>query len=100
MALKNKLIILIRRDKGFMTETMSNALDLMAVGMGFVFSFLIILVLTTMLMSALVRRFAPEEPSPAPGKSGGAGADKPADDAQLTAVISAAISKYRHRHKK
>lgn len=82
-----------------MTETMADALDLMAVGMGFVFSFLIILVLVTMVMSRIAMRLTPPEPE-TPAKKNQSGGAKPADNAQLTAVISAAVAKYRSRHKR
>lgn len=81
-----------------MSELMSDAVNLMLVGMGFVFVFLTILVFLTGLMSKLVIKFAPA-PQPA------APAAKPAsndnvDDPQLLAVLSAAVAKYRSDHKK
>ncbi|MCW9010118.1 MAG: OadG family protein, partial [Marinobacter sp.] len=42
---------------------MSQAVDLMIAGMGFVFVFLIILVFATGLMSKIILRFAPPEPA-------------------------------------
>ena len=86
-----------------MTELMDSALDLTAVGMGFVFSFLIILVFVTMVMSAVAMRLTPDEPAPPSGS--GATARKsdgspPMEDRQLMAVISAAVSRYRARHRK
>ena len=45
-----------------MNELMSQAVDLMIAGMGFVFAFLIILVFATTFMSKLILRFAPPEP--------------------------------------
>ncbi|SFJ43968.1 oxaloacetate decarboxylase, gamma subunit, partial [Marinobacter persicus] len=42
-----------------MNELMSQAVDLMIAGMGFVFAFLIILVFATTFMSKLILRFAP-----------------------------------------
>lgn len=67
---------------------------LMLIGMGIVFSFLLLLVGILRLMSALVLRLAPAEelqPSPSP-----AAAPLPADGSEeLIAVISAAIARYR-----
>lgn len=86
-----------------MNETMGSAIDLMLVGMGFVFSFLIILVFVTMIMSRIAMRIAPVETSPMPprrGSNGTGGGSSPMDDPQLMAVISAAVSKHRARHRK
>ena len=84
-----------------MTETMAGALDLMLVGMGFVFSFLVILVLVTITMSKVATRLAPPEPAtPAKKPQSGGAPSSGTDDANLTAVISAAIKKYRSRHKR
>lgn len=85
-----------------MTETMDNALALMAVGMGFVFSFLIILVAVTLIMSAIAMRLSPAEEKVVPGAQDGQqeGTGSPMEDKQLMAVISAAVSKYRARHRK
>jgi len=84
-----------------MTETMEGAIELMGLGMGFVFSFLIILVLVTMVMSRIAVRLTPPEPVTPAKKPKSRGAKSPAtDDAQLTAVISAAIEKHRSRHKR
>ena len=67
---------------------------LMLIGMGIVFSFLLLLVGILRLMSALVLRLAPAEelqPSPSP-----AATPLPADGSEdLIAVISAAIARYR-----
>lgn len=82
-----------------MTELMANALDLMIVGMGFVFSFLVILVFVTMAMSRVAIRLTPPEPA-TPAKKPKSGGANPAADSQLTAVISAAIEKHRSRHKR
>ncbi len=81
------------------SSLMSEGLELMAAGMGFVFVFLTLLVFATGWMSKLVTRYAPDPvakisvPRTAPSA--------PADDQQqLLAVISAAIHQYRARHKK
>jgi oxaloacetate decarboxylase gamma subunit len=76
---------------------MSQAFELLVVGMGFVFVFLTILVFATTFMSKLTTRFIPE-PKPVPTPASPA---KPAmDDATLMAVITAAVNKYRSQHKK
>jgi oxaloacetate decarboxylase (Na+ extruding) subunit gamma len=85
-----------------MNELLSQALELMLAGMGFVFVFLIILIFATAAMSKLVARFLPE-PAPVPKASPATASSalKPAQaDAQLLAVISAAVKEYRSRHKK
>jgi oxaloacetate decarboxylase gamma subunit len=81
-----------------MTELMSDAVNLMIVGMGFVFVFLTILVFVTSLMSKMVQKYAPE-----PEKKASLAAPIAAtasNDAQLLAVLSAAVAKYRSDQKK
>jgi len=80
-----------------MSDLMSNAASLMAVGMGFVFIFLTILVFVTMVMSKLVLKYAP---APEPKAASVAPQNNTAsNDAQLLAVLSAAVAKYRSDHK-
>lgn len=69
-------------------------LELMLYGMGTVVVFLALLVVATTAMSSFVQRYFPEpEPEvPAPRKPAA-----PAGDAQLVAVISAAIHQHRNR---
>ncbi|UZE94972.1 OadG family protein [Alkalimarinus alittae] len=78
-----------------MTESlMSQALDLMIAGMGFVFVFLVILIGATTLMSKLAMKLeppAPEAPA-APAQPA-----SPMNDPRLMAVITAAVAKYRSR---
>ncbi|XOZ34700.1 OadG family protein [Halomonadaceae bacterium KBTZ08] len=81
-----------------MDEVMQGALDLMLVGMGFVFSFLIILVFVTILMSRIAGCIAPPEPV-RPNNGGGQGSADPMKDPQLKAVISEAIAKHRARRR-
>ena len=75
---------------------LQQGVELMLFGMGTVFLFLACLVLVTALMSALLQRFAPikepqlEQQAPAMAT--------PNDD-RLIAVISAAVHKFRSRHK-
>jgi len=81
-----------------MSDLMSEALSLMAVGMGFVFVFLTILVGVTTLMSKLVNKYAP---APEPKVSAASPQmNATSNDAQLLAVLSAAVEKYRSDHKK
>ena len=82
-----------------MSELMSNAIDLMVVGMGFVFVFLVILVVVTTIMSKLVMKFAPP-PEPVAPAASNSNAGNASNDAQLLAVLSAAVAKYRSDHKK
>ncbi len=76
------------------TELIGRGVELMLVGMGTVFTFLTLLVLSTSLMSAVVRRFLPDTST----LSAGEGA--PASEGELLAVVSAAVSAYRSRGNK
>lgn len=74
----------------------SEGLSLMALGMGFVFVFLSVLVVTTTLMSKVIGRFFPEPPAPSvPARRTAASA---ADEDELKVVISAALHRFRKRH--
>ena len=75
-----------------MTGLMHQGLELMAVGMGVVFVFLVVLVFVTSAMSRLVGRIAPEPPPIA-----NPGADTAAVSPQTVAVIEAAIRQHRER---
>lgn len=77
-----------------MNSLISEGLELMAFGMGFVFVFLTLLVIVTSLMSKLVNKFVPEaivEPKPKAVPSSVAHAK----DDELLAVLTAAVHKYR-----
>ncbi|WP_010630093.1 OadG family protein [Halomonas sp. KM-1] len=76
-------------------QLLLDGLALMGVGMGFVFVFLTILVLATTLMSLVVRRLAPPPASPATAPTSTTPSAK--DDAEIMAVISTAIHRYRQR---
>jgi oxaloacetate decarboxylase gamma subunit len=79
---------------------MSQAIDLMIAGMGFVFVFLIILVFATLLMSKLILRFGAPEPA-APAKSPRAKRSaSPSVDPDIAEAIKKAIAQYRSHHKK
>ena len=81
-----------------MSNLLWEGVNLMAIGMGAVFSFLVLLVVTTSGMSALISRFMPDPEAPSTPTSSG---QKPtqATDGQLMAVIAAAIHRHRSRHK-
>lgn len=85
-----------------MNELMSQAIDLMVAGMGFVFAFLIVLVFATLLMSKLVLRFGPAEPEPVtPARKSRAKSSVPSPvDPDTAEAIKKAIAQYRSRHKK
>lgn len=76
-------------------QLLQDGLALMGVGMGFVFVFLTVLVLTTTLMSLVVRRLAPS-PAPSAAMPTSTTPDTK-NDAELMAVISTAVHRYRHR---
>jgi len=82
-----------------MSELMSDAINLMVVGMGFVFVFLLILVCVTTIMSKLVNKYAPT-PEPVASAASNSNNGNASNDAQLLAVLSAAVAKYRSDHKK
>lgn len=77
-------------------ELLLEGLQLMLVGMGIVLVFLLLLVGILKLMSGAVMRWAPEEEMPEPLPTA-----MPAntDERRLTAVIGAAITEYRRRHR-
>ncbi len=77
-------------------QLLQQGIELMLYGMGTVLTFLVLLILATTIMSSLLQRFGKAEPAV---KSAAASKTLGNDD-QLIAVISAAIHKYRARHKK
>lgn len=80
------------------TQLLNEGLALMALGMGFVFVFLTVLVITTTLMSKVIGRYFPEPAAPTPP----AGRQPPSggQDTDLMAAISAAVHRYRQRHRR
>lgn len=83
-----------------MNELMSQSIELMIAGMGFVFAFLVVLVFATGLMSKLITRFAPPEPA-TPARTPRASSSAPASvDPDTAEAIKKAIAQYRSRHKK
>ncbi len=77
------------------TDLVMESLRLMGIGMGIVFSFLLMLVGVLRVMSWAALKLAPPEPHPLATPSSGLAATQDADD--LIAVISAAIARYRSR---
>jgi oxaloacetate decarboxylase (Na+ extruding) subunit gamma len=85
-----------------MSDLMLNGFNLALYGMGFVFLFLILLVFLTVIMSAVVLRFAPPTLTVAPRRrapkrkdTGSNEAVKSADKAQIVAAITAAVRQHR-----
>ena len=79
------------------SDLMLEGLTLMVFGMGFVFTFLTLLVLATKTMSATVLRFYPVEDLSVltPSLNMVSPSQQVANDAQLMAVLSAAVHRYR-----
>lgn len=78
-----------------MNSLVSEGLNLMVYGMGFVFVFLTLLVFVTGLASKLVTKYLPEPVVTAKPKAKAAPVGATANNDQLTAVIAAAVHKYR-----
>jgi len=79
------------------TELIGESLRLMGIGMGIVFTFLLLLVALLRAMSWIALRLAPPEPelaAPPPATVPVSGFD---DD--VIAVISAAVARWRARHR-
>ena len=78
------------------SDLMLEGLTLMVFGMGFVFTFLTLLVLATKTMSATVLRFSPVEDLSVltPPLNMASPSQQVANDAQLMAVLSAAVHRY------
>jgi len=72
----------------------SEGINLMIFGMGFVVVFLTLLVFATTGMSKVLAKVAPEQPKPAP-KPKAAPAAAAGNNDELIAVMSAAVHKYR-----
>lgn len=80
-------------------QLFNEGLALMELGMGFVFVFLTILVITTTLMSKCIGRFFPESSSSSLTSSPATTPDniaQPGDE--VIAVLSAAVHRYRRNH--
>ncbi|AOM00313.1 sodium pump decarboxylase subunit gamma [Cobetia marina] len=83
-------------------DLLGEGLNLMVFGMGFVFVFLSLLVVAMMAMAKLVDRFAPAPLPAAPRTTRAPVSAAPAaeDDSELTAVMAAAIHRFRQDHHK
>lgn len=78
------------------SQLISEGLSLMVLGMGFVFVFLTVLVITTTLMSRIIGRYFPEPVALEAPRRGAAAAASEQNDAVM-AAISAAVHRYRQR---
>nr|WP_300312667.1 OadG family protein [Halomonas sp.] len=79
---------------------LNEGLALMGLGMGFVFVFLTVLVIATTLMSRVLGRFFPEPEPSLPAVAGQPSDVSGKKDEALIAAISAAVHKYRQRHRR
>lgn len=79
-----------------MTDLFAQGFELMLIGMGVVFAFLLLLVGMVSLMSRLVARFAPDaEPAPARPAAPAATSPAAAVDRRTLAVIREAVARHR-----
>jgi oxaloacetate decarboxylase gamma subunit len=83
-----------------MTELMTQAVDLMIAGMGFVFAFLIVLVLATLVMSKLLNRFTAPEPATPARTSRAKPKAQSSVDPDTAEAIKQAVAQFRLRQKK
>ncbi len=79
-----------------MSELVSSGLELMAFGMGTVFSFLVLLIFATSLLSKIVNKFNPE---PVVVPQVAVTAPTQGVDPQLLNVLAAAVKEHRARQK-
>ncbi len=77
-------------------DIMQQGVDLMLFGMGSVFVFLTVLVISTTIMSSFVQRFLPEAPEP---QSAAPRAPTGVTDPKLLAIIKAAVDQHRAKNK-
>ncbi len=78
-----------------MENLVSDGLELMVFGMGFVAVFLTVLVFATTGMSALVGKYFPEAPAQPKAKKAAPAAAAASNNDELVAVMTAAVHKYR-----
>ncbi|MDD5227564.1 MAG: OadG family transporter subunit [Methylococcales bacterium] len=78
-----------------MTELMSSGIELMFAGMGIVFLFLTMLVVVINVMSGLIQRYLPEEPTLSISIPV---SQSTATDKNYIAAITAAVHQYRSTH--
>ena len=83
-----------------MNNLLWEGVNLMAIGMGAVFVFLVLLVFTTSIMSSLLSRYFPEQELPVTSQAQTRSTQPTqVEDRQLMAVIAAAIHRHRTRQK-
>ncbi len=75
-----------------MNELLSTGIEVMLLGMGIVFGFLAMLVLTIQTMSSVVTRYFPEMPEQHPAIK------QTGEDPGTLAAITAAVHQYRKKH--
>lgn len=81
-------------------DLLGEGVMLLVIGMTIVFAFLLLLVGSLFLLSALVARLGPKPPPVEALPRGEAGAPGAGEaDPRLVAVIAAAIREYRRRHR-
>lgn len=80
-----------------MDNLVSEGINLMIFGMGFVFVFLTLLVFSTSVMSKLLSKFAPEAPPQAKKAKAKTAPVAAGNNDQLVAVMTAAVHKYRSK---
>jgi len=81
-------------------DLLGEGLNLMMFGMGFVFVFLSLLVVAMTVMGKLVERFAPVPLAASARPAPVAAAPAPEEDSELTAVMAAAIHRFREDSRK
>lgn len=81
-------------------ELLQEGLNLMVFGMGFVFVFLTVLVIATTLMSKMIDRLAPVPAKNNDESPRGASSAPAQNNDELMVVISAALHRYRQRHRR
>ncbi len=74
------------------------ALEFMLLGMGVVFSFLIILIFIVKWMGSIIQKFASSNPAAPVQQNQGSGNQLMAHDNTITAVIGAVIHQYQIQH--
>ncbi len=82
-----------------MNNLLWEGINLMAIGMGAVFVFLVLLIFATSFMSSILNRYFPEAEIPVAPQSPTSAQQPAGQDGQLMAVIAAAIHRHRTRQK-
>jgi oxaloacetate decarboxylase gamma subunit len=81
------------------TEMLGQSGTMTLIGMGIVFSFLIILILAVTAMGKIIHILGMDKDAGAPVKTAGRGPAVAANGAAVTAAISAAVTQYRKDNK-